>query len=250
MAPEALREPLEAVRRLLHEELAAADSAAMPLLRAALVLAVADGRCPRERLIPLAAGVEMIHHALTAQRAALPHDAPANALAILSHDWTLARALDLYARDGCLRVMRRVSAAAAELSQALLADPAGESELAARYWIEFHASCARIGSALAEESPEREAARAAQVAHWRREEVAQGTPPSNPTSLMLLEESLDMKSNRVLSQETRPESPCNSQQETALPVTKEKDDASSVDAEALFNALEAAWRRAALPGRL
>jgi hypothetical protein len=161
--PEPLRPLLEGVRDFLREELSEGSAEGMTLARAGLVTAAAGtDTVPPERLIPLAAGVEMIHHALTVQQTALRPDDGVDLFGILSQDLVLARALDLFTADGSPRVMEAVSRGAASLCEALMSERAGEPvSNAVKYLGGFHAACARVGIAAAggDEAREKDAAR-------------------------------------------------------------------------------------------
>ncbi|MBW3624792.1 MAG: hypothetical protein KY468_15415 [Armatimonadetes bacterium] len=181
-----LAAPLERVRRILRDELSEEPVESLTLARAGLVLASAgEGESPapegefpapegefpapegermEDRLIPLAAGVEMIYHALTVQQSALHPGEAADLFGILSQDLVLSRALDLYTRDGDPRVMDAVSRGAAHLCEALMADHAGEPlAVSLGCLCRFHEECARIGAAASGQGEAKERERAQQV---------------------------------------------------------------------------------------
>lgn len=165
IAPEPLASPLEQVRRFLREELAEDLAETLPLARAGLVLAAAwEGEERLERLIPLAAGMEMIYYALTMQQSAVRPGEPADLFGILSHDLVLARALDLYATDGDARLMEAVSQGSSRLCEALMADRSeANGEAAEHYLARFHAACVKVGAAAAKLKEEQEREKAKRV---------------------------------------------------------------------------------------
>jgi hypothetical protein len=147
--PAALVSALEDVRAYLAEELAEGAAESLSLVRAALVLSAAGDAAPSRR-IPLSAGMEMVYHSLTAQRASAGIEEPSDLLGILSHDLVLARALDLYAADGDKRVMEAVSSGASTLSEALMSECADSSpDIPVRLAARFHGYCVRVGAAIA-----------------------------------------------------------------------------------------------------
>lgn len=183
-APEALLPPLQKVRRFLRDELDETPVQEMTLARAGLFLAAAgDENLNGERWVPLAAGVEMIYHALTVQQTALhPHEG-ADLFGILSQDLVLARALDLYATDGNPRVMEAVSRGAARLCEAFMAERAGESkETVIRCLGDFHVECAGMGAASRGRGDEQERNAADRVREAFHLSFGSGKESSAPAS--------------------------------------------------------------------
>jgi hypothetical protein len=160
-----MQDRLEQVRVFLEGELEESPLGANSLLHAALVLSAAEpGRSSLDRLIPLAAGAQMVHDALISQQASVQPDAPPDFFGILSHDLILARALDLFTRDGHSQATEAISSGSIRLCEALLADRTGESAaLTTRLLSEFYAACVRIGTGVAQVSSDIEQARARQV---------------------------------------------------------------------------------------
>ena len=200
-APEPLLPHLESVRAFLREELAETPAAEMSLARAGLTLAAAwEGDFSPPRLIPLAAGVEMIYSALTVQQSALRPGDAVDLFGILSQDLVLARALDLYTTDGNPRVMDAVSRGASRLCEALMAERSGESAAATAHLLgDFHGACARVGSAASGEGESREEGVAGRVRerfglsfnlHHARKESSPGAAKGHETHSGLLEEYL------------------------------------------------------------
>ncbi len=195
--PRSLAPALDKVRDFLREELAEAEPESLSLLRAGLVIAAAEGKCGEDRLIPLAAGVEMIYHALTHQQTAVKEGQAADLFGILSHDLVLARALDLYTSDGDCRVMDAVSRGASHLCEALMAERIGEVEdVAIRHLAEFHAECGRVGAAAASFSRELEDGIAVRITNGIKnvlnpaKETLASSPNISPNEPRLLDELL------------------------------------------------------------
>jgi hypothetical protein len=181
LAPVKLLDRLDRVRAFIDEELETSGSATNSLVHASLVLAAAEpGHCALERLIPLAAGAQMVHDALMMQQASVQPDCPPDFFGILSHDLALARALDLFTRDGHTQATEAISYGSICLCEALMADRSAESPaLIARLLAGFHGACVRIGTGIAQVPPHLEQAMIRQTedaVHF----IAEGDKESNP----------------------------------------------------------------------
>jgi hypothetical protein len=158
-APAALVPLLDRVRDYLREELPENAADSLPLAKAALVLASAtEGDAPTARWVPLAAGMEMIYFSLAAQHEAVSASASADLFGLLSHDLLLARALDLYTRDGDCRVMEAVSQGAASLCESLMKEHCPDlSTESTRRIAPYLRACIRVGAGVGNVSSAAEA---------------------------------------------------------------------------------------------